>query len=249
MGEKLTQTNANGTRATYEYLGNYKLLKIINVKSDSSIISSFEYTYDTSGNILTKINQDSYAERYYYDSLSQLVKVEYGDSKIVEYEYDKVGNRLRMVTAEGAENAETTAYNYNSDNQLLYYTVNGTDTIIFEYDNNGNQICETDIIKNCVKRNFWDYDDRLTSISDTLSNTIVSYQYGSDWRRLKKTIGDTVTKYFYAIDDVITEYDQNFEFQNLLYALKICKTVIDEVIYYSLKCKLQAEQDWILNNK
>ena len=36
-----------------------------------------------------------------------------------------------------------TNYEYNSDNQLLCYSVNGTDTVSFIYDANGNQIIKT----------------------------------------------------------------------------------------------------------
>jgi hypothetical protein len=35
---------------------------------------------------------------------------------------------------------DTTVYVYNTDNQLLNYSVNGIDTVSLTYDDNGNQI-------------------------------------------------------------------------------------------------------------
>src|SRR4030042_3785214 len=39
---------------------------------------------------------NSYAEtiNYIYDELNRLIRVEYGDGTVIEYTYDKVGNRI-----------------------------------------------------------------------------------------------------------------------------------------------------------
>jgi len=66
------------------------------------------------------------------------VKVQTKD-KTTEYEYDTVGNRMQMKVLT-TNDTNLTNYSYNADNQLLYYTVNGVNTILFRYDINVNLI-------------------------------------------------------------------------------------------------------------
>jgi YD repeat-containing protein len=102
-----------------------------------------------------------------------------------------------------------TNYEYNTDNQLLYYTTDKSDTVSFVYDANGNQITKTIIreSENPVIRNYYyDYKNRLMQITDNTSNVIATYTYGSNWKRLTKTIAeDTIRVYFYDSDNVLTE--------------------------------------------
>jgi RHS repeat-associated protein len=203
MNEKLSQTNANGTITENHYDTGYRLILLVNKKSNNDTILSFAYTYDTGGNILTKTNQDNYCETYHYDVLNQLIKVEYGDVNVVEYEYDAVGNRLKMSNITTAD-TEITEYFYNTDNQLLHYTTNDIDTVSFTYDANGNQLAKTTF--GITTDYVYDYENRLLTISQG-DTTISESTYGSDWKRLTKTTADSETKYLYDNDDVITEYD------------------------------------------
>jgi RHS repeat-associated protein len=113
---------------------------------------------------------------------------------------------MKTVTA---NDTNFTNYEYNSDNQLLYYTTNGSDTISFTYDDNGNQTHIAHSSFPILNKNYhYDYENRLTQITDNTSNVLASYTYGSDWKRLSKTIAeDTITIYFYDRDNVLTEYD------------------------------------------
>ena len=181
------------------------MILLANKKSNGDTISSFAYTYDNAGNRMSKIYENGDTEIYSYDSLYQLVKVQTKDKK-TEYEYDKVGNRMQMknFTTEDTENTE---YKYNSDNQLLSYSVNGSDTIIFEYDNNGNQIAKGD--NNDTHYYSYDFENNMIGISAVNDTNIISYIYSPDGKRLKRYLNGVGTKYFYDADDVITEYDTN----------------------------------------
>jgi YD repeat-containing protein len=136
-GRKTKTEYSNGTYTDYVYDNANRILLLVNKKSTGDTISSFTYTYDDAGNRLSKTYANGDTEIYSYDDIYQLTKVEKKDS-ITEYEYDKVGNRLQMKTVT-ANDTNLTNYTYNSDNQLLYYTTDGSDTVSFTYDDNGNQ--------------------------------------------------------------------------------------------------------------
>ncbi len=128
------------------------------------------------------------------------------NDKTTEYEYDKVGNRMQMKIF-NTEDTEVTEYFYNSDNQLLSYAVNETDTVYFIYDANGNQIIKA--TTNDTHYYNYDYDNNLLCVSAANDTNIISYIYSPDGKRLKRYLNDIGTKYFYDADDVLTEYDTN----------------------------------------
>ncbi len=165
----------------------------------------FAYSYDNAGNRLSKIYENGDTEIYSYDKLYQLTKVETKD-KTTEYDYDKVGNRMQMKIF-ATEDTEAAEYFYNSDNQLLSYNVNGTDTVSFIYDANGNQIFKI-TASDTVKYDY-DYDNNLLCVSAANDTNIISYIYSPDGKRLKKYLNGIGTNYFYDADDVLTEYDTN----------------------------------------
>src|SRR5207237_319351 len=71
-------------------------------KGSGDVIESFTYTYDTRGNRTAKIFADGTAEVYGYDKLSRLVSATYPSGRVVQYQYDAVGNRTQMVEATSA---------------------------------------------------------------------------------------------------------------------------------------------------
>jgi len=121
----------------------------------------FTYSYDNAGNRLSKIYENGDTEIYNYDNLYQLKKVETKD-KTTEYDYDKVGNRMQMKIF-ATEDTENTEYFYNSDNQLLSFNANDMDTVLFIYDNNGNQIFKI-TASDTVKFDY-DHDNNLLCVS------------------------------------------------------------------------------------
>jgi len=180
------------------------MILLANVKSNGDTISSFAYSYDNAGNRMSKIYENGDTEMYSYDSLYQLVKVQTKD-KMTEYEYDKVGNREKMIIT--TDDTEVTEYNYNTDNQLLSYNVNETDTICFIYDANGNQIKKI-TLNDTVNYDF-NFENNLTQISAVNDTNVLSFTYSSGINRLSKTTNGQTLKYFYDNNDVLTEYDTN----------------------------------------
>jgi RHS repeat-associated protein len=178
---------------------------MINKKSLGDTISSFIYTYDNAGNRLSKIYANNDTEIYTYDDIYQLIKVETKDN-VTEYEYDKVGNRIKMQKVT-TDDTEITEYKYNTDNQLLYYTVNGINTVSFTYDANGNQLTKTtnDDTKYCI----YDNENNLITIYYANDTNVITYMYSPDGKRLRKYENGVGRKYFYEGYNVLTEYDTN----------------------------------------
>ena len=89
------------------------------------------YTYDASGNRQTKTTQDETID-YEYDGDNRLLRA--GNTIFF---YDASGNMIRKMTPD-----RTIDYIYNHENRLVQYT-DGTDTIDFGYDGDGNRVSKT----------------------------------------------------------------------------------------------------------
>ena len=75
--------------------------------------------------------------RYGYDRVYQLTDTEYPSSREMDYNYDVLGNRWRVV-----DDGSTTAYVDNSQGLNQYGSV-GADSVT--YDDNGNLIDDGDL--------------------------------------------------------------------------------------------------------
>ncbi len=139
----LLRLNYPGTiQQKFEYNPDLTLKKVSNT-AGSSVINTFDYTYDPCGNMLTKTDSKG-TTKYTYDALSRLKTVTEPSGKNVEYEYDKAGNRVREVI-EDKGTLTVKKYKYNPQNRLME-VVNvdmGTgkeESLKYIYDNNGNQL-------------------------------------------------------------------------------------------------------------
>jgi hypothetical protein len=104
-------------------MGDKRLQSIQNLKSDGSNLSTFQYSYDATGQIQSWSQQaDAQAPKAYsfeYDAVGQVLKATLTDTganqvlKRFVYGYDEAGNR----TTEQINGAITTT-SYNSLNQL-----------------------------------------------------------------------------------------------------------------------------------
>lgn len=130
----LSVTYPNGQVTHYTYLddaGDHRLQSIQNLKSTGDNISTFSYTYDSSGQIQTWSQAaDAQAPKVYqfsYDAVGQLLGATLKDSatsqilKSYIYGYDDAGNR----TSEHINDAVTTS-TYNELNQLTGQTFSPT---------------------------------------------------------------------------------------------------------------------------
>jgi YD repeat-containing protein len=164
-------------------------------KSDATTILSFAFTRDANGNITRSDREDGSYWTYGYDGLQRLTSAVWKDSSHAvlhsyAYEYDKIGNRTRLV-ADGVE----TVYTYNAANELIKEEVTGGDTTYYTYDGRGNQVQ-----KMVVGGHTWNYTynsrDLITKIDSTESGfTPNEFEYNALGQRTRIT-DSTGTTYF-----------------------------------------------------
>ena len=153
---------------------------------------SWSYEYDNVGNI-TKITSGTKVITYQYDELNQLIRENNGVlGTTVLYTYDAGGNMTSRKTYAYTEGAVSTVqtqdlFTYRTDgwkDQLLSW--NGKS---YAYDAGGNPT----VLRGMTLT--WGEGRRLKRIVGTAGE--VTFAYDSDGKRVKKTSGNTETKYYY----------------------------------------------------
>lgn len=136
----------SGMETRYKYNDGNKIISLEN-KRQGTVISSWEYSYDVDGNILSKINKAESAPAtisYCYDRLGRLTEEDYFGWKRTLYTYDSYSNRIKMMV-EGRTKEElvsVTSYEYGLNNRLEKETKKQgkiTETYQYRYDDNGNE--------------------------------------------------------------------------------------------------------------
>ena len=158
----------------------------------SNGIESWSYEYDNVGNI-TKITSGTKVITYQYDELNELIRENNGVlGTTVLYTYDAGGNMTSRKTYDYTEGTLQTikkneTFTYRSDgwkDQILSW--NG---YRYTYDAGGNPTLLRGVPLT------WGEGRRLKKVS--LSWGTVDFAYDSDGKRVKKTSGNTETKYYY----------------------------------------------------
>ncbi len=194
-GRLRRKTLGNGVFTTYAYNQAGQILELVNRKPDNSVLSSFSYTYDSSGgrNSMTTL---AGTETYTYDLLGQLTSVTYPDGRVVIYTYDPAGNRTQVT-----DNGVITPYAANALNQ---YTTAGA--AAFEYDLDGNLIRKTE--GGMTTEYEYDSENRLIRVvtpTDTWTN-----EYDAFGNRVVATHNGQTTRYVIdptGLGNVAAEYD------------------------------------------
>jgi RHS repeat-associated protein len=140
--------------------------------------------------------------KYYYDSLYQLMKVNYPaaapfSSEVDQWTYDAIGNRLTNTV-----NGTTANYTYlkNGANPLNGQRLSNDGVNAYTWDFNG-----SDLTRNGAPGNFtlgYSLDNRMTSISGAATAT---YVYDYQGRRTSKTVSGVTTTYLYDGLNLVTE--------------------------------------------
>ena len=162
------------------------------LESMSNGTDSWNYTYDNAGNI-TAITSGGKRISYQYDKLNQLIRENNGVlNETILYTYDAGGNMTSRKTYDYTEGTLQTikkneTFTYRSDgwkDQILSW--NG---YRYTYDAGGNPTLLRGVPLT------WGEGRRLKKVS--LSWGTVDFAYDSDGKRVKKTSGNTETKYYY----------------------------------------------------
>lgn len=216
---------ANGVQGQYDY-DNAQQLTSLNVKNNKEIILAENYKYDKNGNIIN-VRTDFGSVSYTYDEINQITSQTLTDNTVETYKYDAVGNRTKMIKTQN-ENIIETKYTYNANNQLT--SVN--DDIYF-YDANGNR----------TKDNLFIYEynqlDQLVEINTLNGQTIATYTYDEEGRRISKTVnGNTINYHYNQGINVMFETDNkgnmlaNYSYDKNGFPLTMTKN--GQIYYYIL---------------
>lgn len=181
-GQKIQQRYANGITTEYGYNENGWLSSIV---ADHDIMN-LQMTYDAIGNMTERKDMldEARTESYGYDVISQLTSFKRGTTVDKSYQFDLLGNRVKVL-----ENGIAT--NYTSNNVNAYTNITGGLNFTPQYDDNGNML-------NDDKHTFvYDYNNKLVS-ADNNSST---YKYDALGRR----VGKNKTLFYYVGDQMVEE--------------------------------------------
>ena len=186
------RTLGNGTYTTYEYDEMDRLTLLVNHKPNGEVLSQFSYTYNDDG-IRTSMSTLEGIHQYTYDAIHQVTKVEYPDEKEVQYQFDKVGSRVKVI-----EDGQITTYTCNNLDQ---YSKVGDQT--FDYDSNGNLIQKQHTSETIEY--FWNVDNKLIGVNK--NGIQINYQYDQQGRLISKTMGGKCIRYIWDNNELIAEMD------------------------------------------
>ena len=200
-GRLSRKTLGNGVYTTYEYDAASQLLHLVNYAPDGSVVSRFDYTYDSRGR-RTSMATSYGTWTYEYDDMGQLTHAVLAStdpsvpSQDLQYVYDAVGNRVYTI-----ENVVRTDYTTNNLNQ---YTKVGDTTYIFDAD--GNLISETSPTGSTT----YSYDDENRLIAVHNGPDSWTYTYDAFDQRIQTDHNGHITNYIIdpiGLGNVVGEYD------------------------------------------
>lgn len=153
-----------------------------------------QYSFDTAGNLVKKLDADGNTIRYTYDTLDRLTRVQYPKGDDVAFTYDTLSRRTSMTDATG-----TTTYQYDNASQLTSVTYPGNKTVMYQYDMAGRQVQMTDP-DGGITRYTYNVADELTGITDP-QNLTTRYTYDAAGHLTQAVLGNGV-KSLYTYDNV-----------------------------------------------
>ena len=192
-GETSKRILGNGCVTYYSHDGLGRVSKVENLKSDLSVISSFEYARDKVGNPLSILREDGSCVYFEYDNKYQLTRETQTDDEAQviyawEWAYDAAGNREHQVF-----NGVPTYYEYNAGNELLTETTEGV-TTYYGYDRCGNQTAKQGVDGTTYFH--YDHENLLRQI-DFPEGAHNYFTYDADSKRVSAADSDGYTRFVY----------------------------------------------------
>ncbi len=165
-------------------------------------LSTYSYTYDVYGKVLTKTGDNGIVESYTYNGdgnvLTQTVYYDANKSQTVTYTYNSAGNIITKSTTVTA-------------NELTVNTNNGVIVETYTYDLNGNILTFTDTAGTVYSYTYDDLDRRISesySYQDSQNQTVSAtstYEYNWNDQLLRSTDYEgNITLYNYSADGLLT---------------------------------------------
>ena len=200
-GRLLETHKGNGSQTLNSYDAAGRVASLQNLAADGSIISKFDYTYDTMSRPIQVDTVDG-EWAYGYDALGRLTSavLDYIDPAMADrtfaYAYDAAGNRVRTVV-----DGEATDYSANGMNQ--YVTAGAAS---YSYDADGNLIGKVEGGQTWSYR--YDSENHLIGVESPTG--IWSYEYDALGNRVAAVHDGVRTEYLIdplGLGNVVSEYD------------------------------------------
>jgi RHS repeat-associated protein len=190
LSRRTSLTRPNSVNAAYSYDNLSRLLSVTHAKSGTTLDGA-SYAVDNAGNRTSRTPLPSgTASNFTYDSIYELTQVAQGLSTTESYSFDPVGNRLSSLGV--------SSYTNNSSNELT-----STSNATYTYDNNGNTL--TKVVGSNTTQYFWDYENRMSSVTLPGSGGTVSFKYDPFGRRIYKSSSSGTSVYAYDGDNLVEE--------------------------------------------
>ena len=185
-GNLLTETRSDKTSIIRTYSEAGELLSLSNSK-DGKEISTFAYTYDPMGRIVseTSVREGAKTEKYYeYDrsgQLSKCIEEKDGIETVTEYSYSLTGNRIAKISGSEENRIE---YVYDEMGRLKLEKDRKNGNTRYTYDEAGNLI-----EKDGKTRTEYIYDDNgnLSAVRED-GNLIMAALYDSNGNRIMQSV-------------------------------------------------------------
>jgi len=200
-GQLTRKDLGNGTYTTYEYDLNGQVLHLNNRRADSTVLSRFDYTYDSLGRRTGMVTRDGQWV-YTYDASGQLTHAVFNSTnpaianQDLTYEYDAAGNRVRTV-----HNGTSVTYATNSADQYVTVGTSG-----YAYDADGNLISRGDDATQWTYT--YDDEDQLSGVTGPDGSW--TYEYDVFGNRVAATHDGQRTEYLVdpaGLGNVVGTYD------------------------------------------
>ncbi|MBR4209778.1 MAG: RICIN domain-containing protein [Lachnospiraceae bacterium] len=256
-------TDARGEETTYTYDSDNRLLTRVNDPNNHTL----DYSYDSDTDQLTGVEADmgggiSRSVAYSYDDADRLKTITHNGT-VYSYEYDGFGNQTSVKVGNGSQTASTledyeyypgngplkkVTYGngdvqqtgYNAEERVSSRSWNGTETVRYAYDADGNLEEEKDFAANRTRRNRYDTTGRLVrhyteagtgaaGSGETLQALEVGYDSMNRVESLVQVEGDHKLKTTYLYGK-----PENQQVPGLSYGLKVDGVTKQELDYDSL---------------
>jgi YD repeat-containing protein len=224
--EKLKQL-ANGARTSFSYDAASHLKQLYHLKSDNSVLESFDYDYDVTGNRIGSQESSGIRTTWTYDfnyqltheerggplgwvpltlnqwsdlTLDQWVNLDLqGSAYTLTHTYDPVGNRLVKN-----QSGSLTTFTYDAANQLQT-SVASAGVTTYTYDKAGNQQFVL-APANARTTSVWDDENRQSRLL-LPDGKITTAMYRYDGLRYQKADSSGTTKFIYDGQNYLQETD------------------------------------------
>ncbi len=189
---------ANNTRCTYQYDDAKRITRTTHTFDPAGTPQVFDdrsYTWDQMYNKTSRqdLLPGGLTHNYQYDSIYRLIRsTKTPPGGTITYNFDGVGNRTTVTGGTDAGSYfMSTATPEPADFQMNQYTTTPFDSR--QYNKNGNFINA-----NANQRRLaYDYRNQMVEYVDAATGLLSRYAYDVLGRRIEKTVGNTVTRYFY----------------------------------------------------